>query len=185
MREFAIAGLVVALFAGVGAVEAQDMPEMPTPQKEHEWLRQLEGEWTVEMECKMGPDAPPQKGSGEERVRTVGGFWTVADGKGTFGGMAMTSVLTLGYDPQKQKYVGTWIDSVSNHMWSYEGEVDAEGKVLTLETEGPCPLTPGKPCKFKETIEIKSANHKVFTSSVQGEDGEWVTFVTANYRRKQ
>jgi hypothetical protein len=51
----------------------------------------------------------------------------------------MTAVWTVGYDPQKKKYVGTWVDSVTPYLWTYEGSLDASGRILTLETEGRIP----------------------------------------------
>ena len=37
-------------------------PMTAEPTKEHQWLQQLVGEWTAEMECVMGPDQPPMNG---------------------------------------------------------------------------------------------------------------------------
>ena len=37
------------------------------------------------------------------------------------GGGTATTMLTLGYDPARKKYVGAWIDTVINHLWIYEG----------------------------------------------------------------
>jgi hypothetical protein len=42
------------------------------PQKEHEWLHKLVGEWSFEGECGMGPDQPPMKSTGTETVRSAG-----------------------------------------------------------------------------------------------------------------
>jgi len=42
------------------------------PQKEHQWLQQLVGEWTYEGEASMGPDKPPEKFQGTESVRSIG-----------------------------------------------------------------------------------------------------------------
>ena len=55
--------------------------EMPAPQKEHQWLHKLVGEWTCESECSMGQDQPPMKNTGQETVRSLGGLWTVGEGE--------------------------------------------------------------------------------------------------------
>ena len=99
-------------------------------------------------------------------------------------GGPFTGNLTLGYDPDKKKYVGTWFDSMSSYLWQYQGTVDASGKTLTLETEGPSHDMPGQIVKDRETTEIKSKDHKVFTS-VRQKDGKWVTGLTINYRRRK
>jgi hypothetical protein len=176
------------LFGGFGllAEETSKMPEMPPPVKEHEWLQKFVGEWESAVEVAMEPGKPPMKCKGTESARMLGGFWIVGEGKGKMEGVpgTMTSLMTLGYDPQKSKYVGTWVDSMNSYLWNYEGTVDATGKVLTLETQGPCPLKPGL-VRFKEVTEFKSDDHRVFTSSMQEDDGRWVTMVTASYHRKK
>jgi hypothetical protein len=72
---------------------------------------------------------------------------------------------------------------MTGHLWAYDGEVDKAGKVLTLETEGPCPAAPGRVSRFREVLEVRSKDHKVFSSSMEGEDGKWTTFMTIDYRR--
>lgn len=156
------------------------------PQREHQWLQQLVGEWTCEVAGTMEPDQPSAKSEASESVRSLGGLWILAEGQGEMpGGGAATSAMTLGYDPQKKRYVGTWIGSMMTHLWVYDGELDAAGKVLTLNTEGPDMAGEGKMAKYKDAIELKSDDHRVLTSSVLGEDGEWHEFMTANYRRKK
>lgn len=73
----------------------------------------------------------------------------------------MTSVLTVGYDPQRVNTSAPGLDSMTAHLWNYEGTLDSAGKVLTLETEGPCPGKPGI-TKFKEVTGFKSKDHRVF-----------------------
>ena len=158
---------------------------MPVPVKEHEWLQQFVGEWEGEAEIHMEPGKPPVKSKGSETVRRLGGFWIISEGKSDMMGAPFNHVLTIGYDPDSKKYVGAWVDSMTSHLWKYEGTVDPTGKVLTLETEGPCPQKPGKLSKFREVTEFKSKDHRVFTSSMQGEDGKWTTLVTGNSRRKK
>jgi hypothetical protein len=156
------------------------------PQKEHAWLQNLVGEWTSEMECVMGPDQPPIKNKGIESVRSIGGLWTMGEGSGEMpDGNKMTSMMTLGYDPQKQRFVGTFIASMMTHMWVYEGTLDAAGKVLTLDTEGPGMSGDGKMMKYKDIITFVDNDHRILTSRVQGDDGQWTEFMTAHYRRKK
>jgi len=156
------------------------------PQKEHQWLQKLVGEWTYEADCNMGPDKPPAKSGGSEKVRSLGGLWVLCEGQGEMpGGGSATMLMTLGYDPLKKRYVGTWIGSMMTNLWIYDGELDAAGKVLTLNAEGPNMAAEGKMAKYKDVIEFKSDDHRVLTSQMQGDDGKWQQFMTANYRRKK
>src|SRR2546425_6168325 len=100
------------------------------PQQEHHWLQQLVGEWVFENECSMGPDQPPGKFTGAETVRTLGGIWVLCEGRGEMpGGGIAISVMTLGYDPSKKRYLGTFVASMMTHLWQYDGALDAAGKV--------------------------------------------------------
>jgi len=91
--------------------------------------------------------------------------------------------MTLGYDPQKKRYVGTFIGSMMTHLWVYDGALDAAERVLTLDAEGPSMAAEGKMAKYQDVIELKSDDHRMLTSHVLGDDGTWHQFMTANYRR--
>lgn len=174
--------VILPLLAIASPLLAQDPPPLPKPSKEHEWLRKLAGEWTSEGEVVAGPGQPPVKTQGSETARSVGGFWLHSEQKGEVMGMPFTGLLTLGYDEKKKKYVGTWVDSFGAHLWTYEGTL--EGDTLTLFSEGPRMDDPSKPGKYREVVEIKSPDHKVFTSAIE-QDGKWDVFVTIQYRRKK
>jgi hypothetical protein len=184
MKTLKFASCLVALLAAA-ALQAQDLPKPGTPEKEHAWLKQLVGEWDTDSECILEPGKAALKCQGTESVRAIGEFWTLGETRSTILDASMVGVMTLGYDAKKKKYVGTWVDSMMNHLWKYEGTVDAAGKILTLEAEGPNPMSPGKISKYRDAIEIKNPDHKVMTSSVLGDDGTWTTFMTSNYRRKK
>jgi Protein of unknown function (DUF1579) len=155
------------------------------PQHEHHWLQKFVGEWTYESEVMMGADRPSEKSTGIENVRSLNGLWILAEGQGEMPGCGAAIVLmTLGYDPQKQRYVGTWIGSMMTHLWLYDGELDANERILTLNSEGPDMVGEGKMAKYKDVIDFKSDNHRVMTSHMLGNDGQWHHFMTANYRRK-
>ena len=156
------------------------------PQKEHQWLQQLVGEWTFESEASMGPDQPPMKSEGSERVRPLGGLWTLGEGQGKMpDGSLATTLMTLGYDPQKERFVGTWVGSMMTNLWVYDGELDADGRKLSLYSEGPSMSGDGTMGKYRDAIEIVSEDHRIMTAEFQGEDGNWNKFMTAHYRRKK
>ena len=154
------------------------------PQQEHQWLQQFVGEWTYEAEAMMEPDRSPSKFVGTESVGPLGDLWILGEGQGEMPGCgAATTVLTLGYDPQKQWYVGTWVGSMMTHLWLYDGVLDAASRVLTLNTEGPHMTTAGKMAQYKDVIEFTGADHRVLTSHVLDEDGQWREIMRAHYRR--
>jgi uncharacterized protein DUF1579 len=164
----------------------QATPKMQAePEKEHQWLQQLVGEWTMEGEAIMGPDQPPQKFEGTESVRPVGGLWILGEGKGQVpDGTPSTSIMTLGYDSQKKRFVGTFITSMMSHLWIYDdGELDEAARKLTLNAEGPGMSGDGSMAKYKDVIELKSDDHRVLSSHYLGDDGNWHHFMTAHYRR--
>jgi hypothetical protein len=155
-------------------------------QKEHEWLGQLVGEWTFETEAVMGPGQPPVVSTGSESVRSIGGVWVQCEGAMEMpDGGPGTTVMTLGYDPAKGRFVGTFIGSMMTNLWVYDGQLDAAGKVLTLDAEGPSFADPAKTAKYKDTIEIISADHRTLSSQFRADDGTWHKFMTAHYRRKK
>jgi Protein of unknown function (DUF1579) len=167
--------------------KAQQESTMVTEaQKEHQWLQKLVGEWTYETEATLEPGKPAEKFGGTESVRSLGGLWILAEGQGEMPGCgAATTMMTLGYDPQKKRYVGTWIGSMMPHLWVYDGEIDAAQRVLTLDSEGPAMTGEGKMAKYRDAIEFKTDDRRVLTSYVLDDDGKWRGFMTTNYWRKK
>ncbi len=183
MKRIPTTCFVVALAFGSSLASAQEMPDMPKPQKEHEFLNKFVGEWDTEMKAEAIPGMPAMECTGTQKARMLGGFWIVSEGKGEMMGQPIESIMQLGYDAKKKRYVGTWSDSCNDHMWKYEGTVD--GETLTLNTEGPNMMEPEKMSNYREVIDFKSPDHYTFTSSIEGEDGKWTTFMTADFKKKK
>jgi hypothetical protein len=166
-----------------GSRIAAEPPALPQPTQEHEWLKKFVGEWDIETEVFVEPGKPPMKMKGTESARMLGGFWVVGENKGEMMGAPFTGIMTFGYDLEKKKYVGTWVDSNTSELWKYTGTVDANG-ILTLETEGFCPIE-GRVCQFKDTIEFKSPDLRVLTGTRLGKDGKWNPSMTVTARRRK
>ena len=155
------------------------------PQKQHQWLQKMVGDWTFESECAGEPGQPAQKFKGTERVKSLGDLWIVGEGDGDMpGGGRAKMMLTLGFDPKRNRFVGTWCGSMMTHLWVYDGELDAAEGVLTLNAEGPSFTDPNKIAKYQDIFEVVSENHRILRSRNQGEDGKWTQFMEAHYRRR-
>ena len=162
----------------------QTPPQTEQPQKEHQWLQKMVGAWIYDIEASMGPDQPLNRSTGTETVRSLGGLWVIAEGQGEMCGSMATTIMTLGYNPQKQSFVGTWVGSMMTYLWVYNGELDAAERVLTLHSEGPAMAGEGTMAQYKDVIEFKNDDHRVLTSFCLGDDGQWHQFMTANYYRQ-
>lgn len=182
MRKIAIAAFMAAVLVGAATLGAQGPP---APTKEHEWLHQLAGRWEADLEVWADPGKPPLKVKSTDDTRRIGGYWILSEGEVIPPGMPYARALTLGYDPQKKKYVGTSVDSNSTTIGKYEGTVDAAGKTLTLEGEMPSPFDPTRSVRVREVIELKSPDQKVTTTSLDVGGGNWVTLVRIDARRKK
>lgn len=179
LTGFAVLGMLLSTLP----CNAQEIPEMPQPTERHQWLQQFVGEWDAKTDIFMEGQEPMQS-KGALSVRGLGGFWMVAEHRGEMGGEKYTGIQTLGYDTEKNHYIGTWVDSFTGHLWTYTGELDEAKKVLTLRASGPCPMAEGQTLDFKEQLEVKSKDEYTFTSWVKNDQGEWDLTMRATYRRK-
>jgi hypothetical protein len=156
---------------------------------QHRWLTKLVGEWRYESECPGEPGdaagADAQKMTGTETVRMLGDIWMLGESSGQMpGGEPMSAQFTVGYDPDKRHFVGTWIGSMMTELWNYhDGWLDDAQEVLTLEAEGPTFDGSGKRATYRDIIEVVDADHRNLTGNLLGADGKWTCFMTTHYRR--
>jgi hypothetical protein len=180
--------LLALLCAGLSApaaLDAADPPHGATPAAEHEWLKKFVGAWESKVEIFAEPGKPPLTGTGTETFEMLGGFWLLGRGEAEVAGHPYRHVWMLGYDPEKKRFIGSLVDSMSSHHWQYEGALD-EGKTkLTLNTVGPDILTGKQNVHYREVTEFKGSEERTFTSSMKGTDGEWRVVLKVHARRKK
>lgn len=157
-------------------------PVAPSPPRPHTFLMPFIGEWETESEVVPGPFTHPTVMRGTEKVRALG-QWIVSEGEVPLEGELFRVILTLGYDESRQRFAGTWVDSMQGYLWIYEGRLDPSGKRLTLETEGPSIIDPGKRTRYREILEWKSADHRVHSAYIQDGAG-WDPIARVHSRRR-
>ncbi len=153
------------------------------PREEHKWLRQLLGEWSYESdpEAAAGEEC---SASGTEIVRPLGDLWVAGEASGIMGGDEEHSmIITLGYDPGKGCFVGTFIADMMTHLWIYEGQLDQSGRKLMLESQGPNMQDPTKMARYMDVIEMIDADHRTMTGHFMDEEGRWQPFMRMRYER--
>lgn len=168
MKHGLVTCLVVTLTASALTAQEPDAPQNEQPVG-FEWLKQFEGAWKTDFDGTM-------------HSRIVGDRWLVSEfsfQKGPF------SIQTLGFDAKKKKFVGTWVDATSDHIWRYTGDLDESGKVLLLEATGPDLNDPSKMRLYRDSYEFVSADEIKAMSQMQGDDKQWRTFNTGKMIRKK
>ncbi|HEX2204786.1 MAG TPA: DUF1579 domain-containing protein [Longimicrobium sp.] len=154
------------------------------PQAEHRWLEKLAGEWTSEWEASPGEGQPPRTFRGTLSARVLGGVWLLAEGRNEEpDGSTSTTVMTLGYDPVKGRFVGTFVATMMPYLWVYDGALNAAGTALELDATGPSFSGDGSMQPYRDTVEIAGDDHWVLRSSQPGGDGAWEEFMSMHYHR--
>jgi hypothetical protein len=172
-----------ALFAALAKQEGEMPMEKPGP--EHKRLTELAGTWDYVSKLRMDPSAPWTESKGTEVIESAcGGFWIVTKNNGDMMGMPMEGRQQLGYDTNKKKYVGTWIDNFGSYMTTMEGDWDEKTKTLTLHSDMFDPMS-GSTVKTKMTTEHVSKDHTIFRMTFPSPDGkDFVGMEVDSKRRK-
>ena len=139
---------------------------------QHEWLKQLVGEWDVSSEMLGEPGGDSTTWESKESIRSIGGLWIVAEDTFDDDGQPFTSIMTLGYDPSRNAFVRSWIDTNQPRLWSSVGQLDKSRRVLRFESEGPSHADPSKTVKYRRVTAPKPSNFRISLNSVLVADQE-------------
>lgn len=162
--------------------EAPPEFKMPEPERQHKWLQKFIGEWRTEAPCYgENSDTPVE---GRETISKVGETWIEMHGFAEANGDEMHTRMMLGYDPKKEKFVGTWIGNMMTHLWVYEGTLDHDEKVLTLNCEGPSFSGDGTMQAYQDIHEFVDDDHRILRARTKDAEGNWSDFfMTTHYHR--
>ena len=176
-------GLGLGLCIVASSALAQEMPPLPKPGPEHEVLKQDVGTWDAVVEM-LEPGKPPVVTKGTETVSLMtGGLWTMTDFKATMMNAPFQGHGQNGFDPNKKKYVSSWVDTMSTSIILGEYTYDAKTRTMKGSMEGP-DMT-GKMIKMNQVTEWKDADTRVFTLSIPGPDGKDIPNMRITYKRRK
>ena len=166
MRHALTAALAFLGLVGAPVLRAQEDGKMPrpTPTKQHELLKQWEGEWDTvahfrHMEGAAEPKEMKDVPGTESANVMMGDLWLAFVYHSTMKDTPFVGHGLIGYDPAKGKYTGIWVDSFSPYVTFYEGTADPTGKKFTLESTGTDPRSQ-KAFKGMMVCEIKDRDHR-------------------------
>ena len=179
---------------------AEDAPKAPSPEEQammeayekmgkvgeqHRQLAAMVGNWTYENTMWMDPAAPPEVSSGSSESKAIwDGRYIETLFHGDYNGQPFEGRSITGFDNLKEKYVSTWIDSMSTSIFISYGEHDAASNATTYRGEMDDPMKPGKITPVRQVYRWTDADHHVF-EWYETHDGAERKTMEIKYTRKQ
>ena len=183
MRTFVSLSTCLVLMSAGRLARGQ---EVPKPTAEHEALAKDVGTWDATIKSWMGgPASEPTVSQGVEVVKLMpGGLWLQSEFDGKFGDQAFHGCGQTGYDTNKKKFVGTWVDSMSTALMTMEGDYDPATRTATFYTKGTGPG--GTTYDAKMTSKHETDDTRVFTMSMKSDEtkGEYIKIMEITYKRR-
>lgn len=147
------------------------MVEMGTPGREHDMLKDLVGEWDVQVtEYPMMPGMKESTNQGKSTYKALyGGRYIEQKFEGSFNGEKFEGTEILGYDKAHAKYTSVWIDNMSTQTMVAEGKYDPTTNTRTLTGKSWCPMGP---METKSITTLKSHDefsHEMYVVKPEGE----------------
>ncbi|MDQ6622941.1 MAG: DUF1579 domain-containing protein [Verrucomicrobiota bacterium] len=169
------------------------MMEMSKLNDNHKLLASLDGNWTYTVKFWMNgdPTSKPDESKGTATRKSImGGRYVVMNvsGKmqmpgpdGKMKDVDFTGMGTEAYDNAKQKFVGTWLDSMGTGIMMSEGTYDAASKTFTYT--GDYEMAPGVKQQIRETLKLNDKNHMAM-EWFEDRGGKEVKTMEIDYARK-
>ena len=121
----------VGILSAVALQDGLEYAPMTQVTEHHAVLEKYVGKWTAATSM-MGAES-----TGEETNAMIGDLWCTTHFAGDFMGTPFEGMGIVGYDPEKQKYVMSWCDSMTAVMTMGEGTYDKEKDVMTMQVLDP------------------------------------------------
>ena len=151
------------------------------PGPEHAMMAQDVGTWDATVTSYMSP-TPEVSTAVDTRRMTANGMWMVDDFVGSMGGKPFVGHGVSGFDQDKKKFVGSWVDSMGSSLTTTEGTYNPVTKKATYIAKM---SMGGQEMLSSMVTEYKDANNQTFTMSMPGPDGKQTLSLKIEYKRRK
>jgi len=166
--------LATILTLGILMMSSMAMAQLLPPQKEHEFLKKLVGDWDVTLFV-MGEEI-----AGKEHNELVaGGLWLTTSFSANMMGQPFEGHGILGYDTKKKKYVSVWVDPSRTDLTTMEATMKGTTRTGTTMMMG---MT-GEKVKTTVIETMPDDDHRVLKFMQKGPDGKDMQLMKIEYER--
>ncbi len=160
-----------------------EMMKISAPGPMHALLASLAGKWKTSVKSWMGPEPTVSEGTCEGTM-IMGGRYLESKHSGNMMGMPFEGMEILTYDNMKKQFTSVWIDNMAPMLtFGSDGQVDASGKVITMHTSMPNPVT-GQMEAYTYVTTITDKDHHRFVMN-GSKDGKDYKVMEIDYTRVQ
>lgn len=158
-----------------------------TPGEQHQWLERFVGTWdSVTRTWMPGPGGGESVSKGTFIYRwLIPGLWQIGEFQGEMMGRPFQGFEVRGYDNQKKKHVGIWLDSTSTALLRMEGNLDPTGNTLILFGAGDDPVTGEQAKMMRFTTRMLDDDRFVFEIHDMTTGIEGFRMMEATYTRRR
>jgi len=152
---------------------------MPGPM--HELLKPMAGKWKTTNRSWMGPGEPVVTEGTCENSWIMGNRYMRSAYKGEFDGKPFEGMGLMGYDNQQKEFVSVWCDNLGTGLMMSDGTADPSGKVFTMMSKMPDPVT-GQLLDIKMVTKVIDENQHTM-SMLSMKDGKEHLDMEISYTR--
>lgn len=150
----------------------------------HKLLAAMAGSWVTRTKSWMEPGKPPTEFSGTcEGKMLLGGRYLQHNFASDMMGTPFNGIGVTGYDNHKQRYVSTWMDSMSTGIFYFEGPTGADGKSFTLHCLYDDPVR--GPVKWRSVTKIVDDDTHLFEMYITDKSDKEQKMMEITYTRRK
>src|SRR5262245_20612382 len=162
-----IQSVALAAFLSASLASAQDIDAAKQ-------MKRDVGAWNVVIKMFGGPSDAPSVSKGTETKFMLGDKWLISHFKGEIMGTSFEGLRQTGFDPEKKKFVASWVDSTSRYTTHAEGTWDEETQTMTSIGTGKGPS--GNEMKTKIVVTYNEDGSHTSTMMMHGQETKMMEF---------